>query len=241
MGWGCESQQPPLAGVTHRLLIKLDYLSARWVPMTGPPPAQKTLFIGPGHQTCHLAEGDNPSHRREPSLCGEAVPSSRRAAVQTLSALFTLAWVAGTGGALQGAARGPASRPTWRPKRTPGQRLYGAGGGVHGGASSPAATGPGAAAHRALLPKFYGPLSCPAGENSHQPRPTGRNNSSKDSESLPQRKQGGWTRGGGTPSLWHPGLAWMPPGPRDPLPAPKDTHVASLKRASKPPHLSQSL
>lgn len=115
------------------------------------------------------------------------------------------------------------------------------GGGVHGGASSPAATGPGAAAHRALLPKFYGPLSCPAGENSHQPRPTGRNNSSKDSESLPQRKQGGWTRGGGTPSLWHPGLAWMPPGPRDPLPAPKDTHVASLKRASKPPHLSQSL
>lgn len=44
------------------------------------------------------------------------MPSSRQAPAQTLSALFTLARAAGTGGALQGAARGAASRRTWRPK-----------------------------------------------------------------------------------------------------------------------------
>lgn len=58
------------------------------------------------------------------------MPSSWQAPAQTLSALFTLARAAGTGGALQGAARGLASRPTWRPKRRPGQKLCGAAGEV---------------------------------------------------------------------------------------------------------------
>lgn len=85
------------------------------------------------------------SWRRQPKPQARAEPLWRSSAqlaaapAQTLSALFTLAQAAGTGGALQRAARGLASRPTWRPKRTPGQRLCGAGGGVHGEESGPVA------------------------------------------------------------------------------------------------------
>lgn len=51
------------------------------------------------------------------------MPSLRQAPAQTLSVLFTLARVAGTGGPLQGAAGGPASRLPCRPERRPGQQL----------------------------------------------------------------------------------------------------------------------
>lgn len=56
------------------------------------------------------------------------MPSLRPAPAQTLRALFTLACATGTGGALQGAPRGLASRHSWRPNRRPGQQLSGAGG-----------------------------------------------------------------------------------------------------------------
>ena len=56
------------------------------------------------------------------------MPSLRPAPAQTLSALFTLACVTGTGGALQGAPRGLASRHAWRPDRRPGRQLSRAGG-----------------------------------------------------------------------------------------------------------------
>lgn len=76
MGAGVRaSTTPPHPEVvTHCLLLKLDYLPANWVPM---PPREHCLW-GLGHQTCHLAGGGNPSRRREPSLCGEAVPSLQR-------------------------------------------------------------------------------------------------------------------------------------------------------------------
>lgn len=75
-GQGFEPQPPPPHPevVTHCLLLKLDYLPANWVPT---PPREHCLW-GLGHQTCHLAGGGNPSRRREPSLCGEAVPSLQR-------------------------------------------------------------------------------------------------------------------------------------------------------------------
>lgn len=136
-GQGFEPQPPPPHPevVTHCLLLKLDYLPANWVPT----PPQRTLFMGPGASDLSF------SWRRQPKPQARAEPLWRSSAqlaaapAQTLSALFTLAQAAGTGGALQRAARGLASRPTWRPKRTPGQRLCGAGGGVHGEESGPVA------------------------------------------------------------------------------------------------------
>lgn len=75
-GRGSSLNHPPTHPevVTHCLLLKLDYLPANWVPT---PPREHCLW-GLGHQTCHLAGGGNPSRRREPSLCGEAVPSLQR-------------------------------------------------------------------------------------------------------------------------------------------------------------------
>lgn len=141
--------------------------------------------MGHGYETGHLAGRGSPSHRREPSRCGEAVPSSQQAPAQTLRALFTLAWAAGTGGPLQGAAGGTARGPTWRPQRKLGQSLCGAGGGVHGGASSPAAhRGSGTAAHGANPPEGQGPLSCLAGGNDTSLRPRGRHYRSKGPGSL---------------------------------------------------------
>lgn len=77
--------------------------------------------------------------------------------------------MAGTGGALQGADTGPASRPTCRPKGRPGQQLRGAGGGE---ASSPAAhlVLPPTAGHTARAPQSSAAPLLPCKRKSRGPR-----------------------------------------------------------------------
>lgn len=74
-GGGCESQQPPLEVVTHRLLIKLDYLSAHWVPMTPTCP----------ENTVYRAWASDPSFswRRQPKPQAGAQPLWRSSAQLT--------------------------------------------------------------------------------------------------------------------------------------------------------------
>lgn len=129
------------------LPLKLDYPSAYQVPITTNLPKNPVYGvwgIGPAIQ---LEEATQTT--AEPGV--EKQCPAWRAPAQTLSALFTLAWAAGTGGALQGAARGAASRPTWRPERRPGLQSWGRGAGR--AIQHSCKPGPRTAAHGVLVPQ----------------------------------------------------------------------------------------